>query len=282
MIDYGTHFKLIREGKKISISKLAQKSMISKSQISRFERGESEISFSKIVVLLDSLNVSLGEYVSLFPKKSSIEKIKEEMSQVKSLAKSQDITSLRKKAKLLNQNSPEEIFTNILMKSIMHSVDENIYPSQQEIEYLTDYLFKIEFWTYYEIILLGNSIRFINLNTSFLLTKELLNSGSKYHSDSPYNKKMIIQLSLNCAIACIDANELKHANFLIKCIEGFITKEFYFFEKSILLYVKGYSEYRANKTDGMGKMNDALKVFEILDTNGIYKIYNEHFQKLTS
>lgn len=278
--NYGYYLKVIREGKKISISKLAQKSQISKSQISRFERGESEISFSKMMVLLDSLNVSLEEYESIFSSECHIASIKKKMSKIKYAAKSQDTLELGKEVRKLKEGLSIDPFTDILIKSIMHYLDESITPSLHDIEILTDYLFKIEFWTYYEIMLLGNVVRFINLNTLFLLTKELLKSSYEAYAESPYNKKMIIQLTLNCAIACIDNHQISRASYLLKAIEIAVNEEYYFFEKSIFLYVTGYLEYEQKNKNGISKMKNALKIFEILDKDGLYNIYIDHFKKI--
>lgn len=37
-------------------------------------------------------------------------------------------------------------------------MDSNIFPSDVKLLELTDYLFKVEKWGYYEIILLGNYV----------------------------------------------------------------------------------------------------------------------------
>ncbi|MBW7807635.1 hypothetical protein StRico65_03075 [Streptococcus thermophilus] len=51
---------------------------------------------------------------------------------------------------------------------------DNIKPTDNEILQLTDYLFKVDQWGYYEIILLGNCARTIEYNSFFLLTKEMV------------------------------------------------------------------------------------------------------------
>ncbi len=58
----GETYRKIREGKGISISSLAG-AEISKSQISRFELGETEISFFKLLYLLEKIGVTLEEFL---------------------------------------------------------------------------------------------------------------------------------------------------------------------------------------------------------------------------
>ncbi|HEW2738367.1 TPA: helix-turn-helix transcriptional regulator, partial [Streptococcus pneumoniae] len=58
----GKTLRKIRKGKQISISSVADEHL-SKSQISRFERGESEISCARLINILDKLNISLEEFL---------------------------------------------------------------------------------------------------------------------------------------------------------------------------------------------------------------------------
>lgn len=44
-------------------------------------------------------------------------------------------------------------FEKTMIKSILHTLDNKIVPSEEELVKLTDYLFKVEKWGYYEIIL---------------------------------------------------------------------------------------------------------------------------------
>lgn len=60
----GKTLRKIRQGKQISLCSIADEHL-SKSQISRFERGESEISCVRLINILDKLNISLDEFLIL-------------------------------------------------------------------------------------------------------------------------------------------------------------------------------------------------------------------------
>ncbi|WP_054748817.1 helix-turn-helix domain-containing protein [Lentilactobacillus rapi] len=64
MIDYGKTFKHLREQKGISITSAAN-GVVSKSFLSRFERGLSDISFDKLIRLLTNINISAEEFIYL-------------------------------------------------------------------------------------------------------------------------------------------------------------------------------------------------------------------------
>lgn len=60
----GKTLRKIRVGKHVSLNAVADE-YLSKSQISRFERGESEISCIRLINILDKLHVLLGEFLIL-------------------------------------------------------------------------------------------------------------------------------------------------------------------------------------------------------------------------
>ena len=55
-------------------------------------------------------------------------------------------------------------YEKTMVKSILYTTNKNFLPSDEELLQLTDYLFKVENWGYYEIILLGNCVRTIKYN----------------------------------------------------------------------------------------------------------------------
>lgn len=66
----GHTLRKIRQGKQVSLTSLADEHL-SKSQISRFERGESEISFLRFINLLDKLHIAVDEFLILHDNNST-------------------------------------------------------------------------------------------------------------------------------------------------------------------------------------------------------------------
>lgn len=63
----GTTLRNVRKGKQVSLCSVADEHL-SKSQISRFERGESEISCIRLINILDKLHITLDELLILHDK----------------------------------------------------------------------------------------------------------------------------------------------------------------------------------------------------------------------
>lgn len=96
--NFGLTLKKIRKSKKYSIEDLASIE-VSKSAISRFERGEIDIAFSKLVMILDTLHVSTEEFISL----ANYEDTKKDTLTFSQMLLYNDIDDLEKQIDLLKQ-----------------------------------------------------------------------------------------------------------------------------------------------------------------------------------
>ena len=166
-----------------------------------------------------------------------------------------------------------------MVKSILYTMDSSVIPSDDELLQLTDYLFKVEKWGYYEIILLGNCVRTINYNSYFLLTKEML-SNYIYSSLNKTNKRIVTQLAINCLILSIDIEEFTNCFYLIDEIKALLDNELNFYEQTVFLYATGYYEFKLQSSTGIEKMKQAIKVLDILGEDKLKLHYTDHFNKL--
>lgn len=274
----GKTLRKIRKSKQVSINSIADEHL-SKSQISRFERGKSEISCIRLINILDKLHITLDEFLILHDsdnkKKVSfaqlVHYIRKEYSQ-------QNVNNIKS---LLNDSTTHHLnsFEQTMVKSIIFTLDENVSPSESDLEDLTDYLFKVENWGYYEIILLANCIRTIQYNTAFLLTKEMLKNYI-YSTLNKTNKRLVTQLAINCLIVSIDKKIFQNCTFLIEEIRKLLKNELNYYEQTVFLYATGYFEFEMKNQSGVEKMQQALKVFGILGEDSIKSQYQKHYNKL--
>ena len=274
----GKTLRKIRKSKQVSINSIADEHL-SKSQISRFERGESEISCIRLINILDKLHITLDEFLILHDSDNKnkvsfahlVHYIRKEYSQ-------QNVNNIKS---LLTDSTTHHLnsFEQTMVKSIIYTLDENVSPSESDLEDLTDYLFKVENWGYYEIILLGNCIRTIQYNTAFLLTKEMLKNYI-YSTLNKTNKRLVTQLAINCLIVSIDKKFFQNCTFLIEEIRKLLKNELNYYEQTVFLYATGYFEFEMKNKSGVEKMQQALKVFGILGENNIKSQYQKHYNKL--
>ena len=276
----GITLRKVRKGRQISLCSVADEHL-SKSQISRFERGESEISCIRLINILDKLHVTLDEFLILHNEDyTNGESFANLVQYIRKQYSSQSINNI---ACLLYDTSNYTLnsLEKTMVKSILHTTDSNVIPSDEELLQLTDYLFKVEKWGYYEIILLGNCVRTINYNSYFLLTKEMLNNYI-YSSLNKTNKRIVTQFAINCLILSIDKEKFSNCSYLIDEIKSLLDNELNFYEQTVFLYATGYFEFKRQSGTGIEKMKQAIQVFEILGEDQLKLHYTEHFDKLVN
>ena len=276
----GITLRKVRKGKQISLSSVADEHL-SKSQISRFERGESEISCIRLINILDKLHITLDEFLILHDKDySNTESFANLVQYIRKQYSSQNINNIKC---LLSDSSNYTLnsFEKTMVKSILHTMDSRISPSDEELLQLMDYLFKVEKWGYYEIVLFGNCVRTINYDSYFLLTKELL-KNYLYSSLNKTNKRMVAQLAINCLILSIDEEKFSNCSYLIDKIKELLDNELNFYEQTVFLYATGYYEFKRQSCTGIEKMKQAIQVFDILREDKLKLYYTDHFNKLVN
>ena len=276
----GVTLRKIRKGKQISLWSIADEHL-SKSQISRFERGESEISCIRLINILDKLHITLDEFLILHDEDYTNTKSFANLVQyIRKQYSSQNINNI---ACLLSDTSIYTLnsFEKTMVKSILQTMDSTIIPSDKELLQLTDYLFKVEKWGYYEIVLLGNCVRTINYNSYFLLTKEMLNNYI-YSSLNKTNRRIVTQLAINCFILSIDEEEFSNCSYLINEIKGLLENELNFYEQTVFLYATGYYEFKRQLSSGIETMKQAIQVLDILREDELKLHYTSHFNKLVN
>mgnify|MGYP000904542702 FL=1 len=276
----GITLRKVRKGKQISLCSVADEHL-SKSQISRFERGESEISCIRLINILDKLHITLDEFLVLHNEDYTNAELFANLVQY--IRKQYSTHNIKNIAALLSDSSLYTLnsFEKTMIKSILHTMDSSIIPSNKELLQLTDYLFKVEKWGYYEITLLGNCVRTINYNSYFLLTKEMLNNYI-YSSLNKTNKRIVTQLAINCLILSVDKEEFSNCTCLITEIKALLDNELNFYEQTVFLYATGYFEFKRHSDSGIEKMKQAIQVLDILGEDKLKLHYTSHFYKLVN
>lgn len=276
----GITLRKVRKGKQISLCSVADEHL-SKSQISRFERGESEISCIRLINILDKLHITLDEFLVLHNEDYTNAELFANLVQY--IRKQYSSHNIKNIAALLSDSSHYTLnsFEKTMIKSILHTMDSSIIPSDKELLQLTDYLFKVEKWGYYEITLLGNCVRTINYNSYFLLTKEMLNNYI-YSSLNKTNKRIVTQLAINCLILSVDKEEFSNCTCLITEIKALLDNELNFYEQTVFLYATGYFEFKRHSDSGIEKMKQAIQVLDILGEDKLKLHYTSHFYKLVN
>lgn len=177
MNSFGRIFRDLRIQKNYSLKDVSN-GILSPSFLSKFERGETDISLRNFYALLERLNISLSEF-TFIANNYEISEYEKLLSAVKTAYENNNISYLlylsTLEMKKWEQSAIEHYKLNsIMIQALLSNLDENRHLDQKEVEYLSDYLIRSEIWGYYEITLFRNSMSTLSITTIITLSKELI------------------------------------------------------------------------------------------------------------
>lgn len=286
MSNIGTIFKKIRLDKKYSLKQVSE-GILSLSLLSKFERNESDITITKFFLLIDRLNLTLEEFSFILNdfKSSNLEEKMKEINKAHSNNNLSYLINLEKE-ELQEWNTSNKIthrLNAIMIRAIANDLDKSVSNNQKEISFLINYLFEIDNWNMYEIILFGNSMRVFNKETVMLLSKEMLKKTYIY-SDTKKMKEELVRVIINTIIFCLEERELDSVNFFLIAIEKILGENStYYFEKTKLLYLKGLYNLLINNTN-KGKLMclEAISIMKTLGNSNLSHNHEKYMNELTN
>ena len=283
MEKYGKAFRHFRLQNGFSLE-IAAGEVISKSQLSRFERGETEISVIKFFKLLSNIDVSIESFcnylnnyrrqeiddflVSLssnfysFDKKR-LEKLKFEQQQL-----------FEKNGKIINQ------LNSIMIQGLLNQMDQSYEVTSDSLSVIYEYLFSKQPWEYYEIILIGNLYHLFEMEYIFMVGQEII-ENILYYENIGKIRNLVISACLNFWFHCLEKSCLEYANYFEKKLKKIINDETKIFEKSIYKYVEGYKIYLTDsKEAGIKQMQDVIRYFEFIESEKIALYFQERMNNV--
>lgn len=273
---FGKMVRQLRRDKGITLEALSD-GILSTSQLSRFERDESEVTISIFHQLLQRLGLDYDELMA-FSSETSLTKRQQffrKMDQLYHHHKLEALIALREE---IEEAKEVDAYFLTMYRCVLASLEPSLGPSKDTVEALSDYLFGLDYWGQYEITLLGNCVDQLGYDTVFLLTKELLAKKATYQS-LDRNRRLAIQLSLNVMRRSTDMGRFDEATYLSGKIAQLLCYEDEFYEKIIYRYEESYLLYQLKKGDKQG-MTEALAVLQILSPKSLYPVYLAHFNEI--
>src|SRR5699024_867559 len=175
--------------------------IVSISFLSKFERGDSDISFSVMVELLDRIMVTYEEFYFLHNagKSNAIDEFFNQAQNAYVQRNIPTINTLKEQALDDYQRTNHIPFhCNALLLEVYRSMIELDLPQLDHTatQQLTNYLFDIEVWGYYELSLY-NSTLFLLEPESVIVFTELIYHKSSSIENLPSLHKLLIRILLN-------------------------------------------------------------------------------------
>ncbi|WP_439425446.1 helix-turn-helix domain-containing protein [Oenococcus alcoholitolerans] len=280
MKDFGEIISDFRENKGMSQAALAR-GILSNAQLSKFERGVSSLTVEKFYLLLDRLSITPNEFAQALDdeqlgyqrdllQRISKAVITENMAQAK-LVKADAYAHYQEDPTIYNQ-----LFL-IMMKSMIHDLDGD-EPTKEELALLSDYLFKVEEWTGFELLVYGNSMSVMKLDTINTLSRELIVRTDQAREVSN-NFQLIISLLYNTVLMNLDAGDLKSANKILRVMRNTEIDETKLPERFMVRLAQAITSYYGDPTEKNRRDTDQLiDVLRVLGCDDLFVAYKKQFE----
>ncbi|MFL2133453.1 helix-turn-helix domain-containing protein [Desemzia sp. FAM 24101] len=243
--NYGQVLRRMREEKGYSLRQVSN-GILSTSFLSKFERGESNISLSHFVNVIERMNISLDEFI-FSANEYKPNELDSLMSEIASAYQRNNTSKLKIITNKEYQKWEEYGLDAYLCNSIMAEA-KMLNLQRKEIdkkkrEYLANYLFNVELWGNYELVIYANALTIFPPETVIALSKEVVKKTSMYKL---VNKNFVQTLGIliNTTIVCLESNLLNDALYFILTLENMHMAENLFYERTLLIFLKGIYEIK--------------------------------------
>lgn len=268
---YGQTFRMLREQKQLPLSAFTYAG-VSKPALSKFERGESMMSFEKVFLALQIMNVSLGEFEYLLhdyeldEPNSLIFRIEEEM-----------LNHHQEKLSLFYDEALEAglDFVALATKSIYSSL------TSTEVDLLTDFLYDIEIWGLIELYIFYFSIHQLYIkDLSFLLKTFFTGEHKPFQSEK--HGTVFVKL---CCKSVLHLSCMGYKNEAFKLLQQLEMADL---TQNVLNQIHMNMAHAhwvllfKNKKQGIGKIQKNLNILSEYGPPQIYNHYKLYFANFIS
>ncbi len=279
----GQVFKNLRTNRHISLKQISNE-RVSAAQISRFERGDSDISLEKFLIALSNMHIEVSEFMDAVNNYQRTEQIRF-MSALITLEYERNIAGFQKMQAEETKKFEEhpDIYRHhlnvILLQSFICKCDAEAAFPKEYIDEVTDYLFTTEEWNMYELILIGNIYLFIDIPLLHRMGQEIL-KRKDYYWEIGSHKSLVTVTLLNIWETCLHRDALETAAFYKEKIKPLLDNETNLYKRTIYLFLSGLQQYKqGGREAGIEEMNKAIQIFEWTDSENLANNYKKDFAR---
>ena len=280
MQNLGEVFKELRKSRNVSLQE-ATGGEFTYSMLSKFERGEADLSSMKLITALDNIYSDLNEFMYLV-RGFSQKKILAFQENLWELYDREGIDSLyslyeETTQKYRSSTKKSYLLQMIRIKSLLVFFDSEIRATDEELTFLYDYFFTIDIWGNYELELFSMISTLFPLPLYFKYSREMLQKTDLLGS-LPSNKIGIDTILINGLFKAIEEKDKLKADYFVFQIETRELPESEAYLKIIYMIAKGYYDTIFNvKNKGLEKIQRGITILQDLEYVGGARYYENYF-----
>lgn len=280
MQNLGEVFKELRKSRNVSLQE-ATGGEFTYSMLSKFERGEADLSSMKLITALDNIHSDLNEFMYLV-RGFSQKKVLAFQENLWDLYDREGIDSLHSLYEEMTQKYRSSGETSYLLqmiriKSLLVFFDSKIRATDEELTFLYDYFFTIDIWGNYELELFSTISTLFPLPLYFKYSREMLQKTDLLGS-LPSNKVGIDTILINGLFKAIEEKDKLKADYFVFQIEKRELPESQAYLKIIYMIAKGYYDTIFNvKNKGLEKIQRGITILQDLEYVDGARYYENYF-----
>ena len=280
MQNLGEVFKELRKSRNVSLQE-ATGGEFTYSMLSKFERGEADLSSMKLITAVDNIHSDLNEFMYLV-RGFSQKKVLAFQENLWDLYDREGIDSLQSlyeetTKKYRSSAKKSYLLQMIRIKSLLVFFDSEIRATDEELTFLYDYFFTIDIWGNYELELFSTISTLFPLPLYFKYSREMLQKTDLLGS-LPSNKVAIDTILINGLFKAIEEKDKLKADYFTFQVEKRELPESEAYLKIIYMIAKGYYDTIFNvKNKGLEKIQRGIAILQDLEYVDGARYYENYF-----
>ena len=280
MQNLGEVFKELRKSRNVSLQE-ATGGEFTYSMLSKFERGEADLSSMKLITALDNIHSDLNEFMYLvrgFSQKKALA-FQENLWELYDREGIDSLQSLYEETTQKYRSSGETsyLLQMIRIKSLLVFFDSEIRATDEELTFLYDYFFTIDIWGNYELELFSTISTLFPLPLYFKYSREMLQKTDLLGS-LPSNKVGIDTILINGLFKAIEEKDKLKADYFVFQIEKRELPESQAYLKIIYMIAKGYYDTIFKvENEGLEKIQRGITILQDLEYVDGARYYENYF-----
>ena len=280
MQNLGEVFKELRKSRNISLQE-ATGGEFTYSMLSKFERGEADLSSMKLITALDNIHSDLNEFMYLV-RGFSQKKVLAFQENLWDLYDREGIDSLQSlyeetTKKYRSSAKTSYLLQMIRIKSLLVFFDSEIRATDEELTFLYDYFFTIDIWGNYELELFSTISTLFPLPLYFKYSREMLQKTDLLGS-LPSNKVAIDTILINGLFKAIEEKDKLKADYFTFQVENRDLPESEAYLKIIYMIAKGYYDTIFKvENKGLEKIQRGITILQDLEYVDGARYYENYF-----
>lgn len=280
MQNLGEVFKELRKSRNVSLQE-ATGGEFTYSMLSKFERGEADLSSMKLITALDNIHSDLNEFMYLV-RGFSQKQVLAFQENLWDLYDREGIDSLHflyeeTTQKYRSSAKKGYLLQMIRIKSLLVFFDSEIRATDEELTFLYDYFFTIDIWGNYELELFSTISTLFPLPLYFKYSREMLQKTDLLGS-LPSNKIGIDTILINGLFKAIEEKDKLKADYFVFQIEKRELPESEAYLKIIYMIAKGYYDTIFKvENKGLEKIRRGITILQDLEYVDGARYYENYF-----